>query len=239
MATLCSLPPELRIEILSKLPDLRSLGAAIFTSRAIYEAFTIARHDVMERVLDTEIPLASIIVEIDYLLQQDCVAALRDGSSDVRGEVLDTLCVNQRLVSSWCRRFCEDSLPELSSQEYSPPSPSELLRIQRAFYRLWMLTRATAAAGTTSASTGSSRSEDLSFAKTYMSRYSLWEAAELATICRYIHKKLDRLCVLHGRQVTDEYIGGSSFRGYSTSFIRACFLSSHGTSPSPRQLQQY
>ncbi|KAA8914717.1 hypothetical protein FN846DRAFT_901781 [Sphaerosporella brunnea] len=77
MATLCSIPSELHIEILSKLPDLRSLAAAIFTSRAIYKAFIIARHDVMQRVLDAEIPLASIIGEIDCLLPPHCVAALK------------------------------------------------------------------------------------------------------------------------------------------------------------------
>ncbi|KAA8897059.1 hypothetical protein FN846DRAFT_893169 [Sphaerosporella brunnea] len=229
MAILCGLPPELRIEILGKLPDLRSLAAAIFTSRAIYEAFAIARHDVMERVLDAEIPLASISVEIDYLLQQDCVAALRDRSSDVRGKVLDMLCVNQGLVSSWCRRFCEDILPQLSTEDSSLPSPPERLRIQRAFYRFWVVSRAMA----TSGSRWSSVRETLSLAKTYMLRYGLWEVGELAVICWYIHKKLGRLCFLHGSLWTDKDIPRGSLRYYSTPYIRSCFLSHRGTSLAP------
>ncbi|KAA8907596.1 hypothetical protein FN846DRAFT_906534 [Sphaerosporella brunnea] len=75
MATLCGLRCDIHIEILSKLPALRSLAAAILTSRAIHQAFTIARHDVTGRVLDAEIPLASIIGEIDFLLPQDCRTA--------------------------------------------------------------------------------------------------------------------------------------------------------------------
>ncbi|KAA8912648.1 hypothetical protein FN846DRAFT_993647 [Sphaerosporella brunnea] len=206
MATLCSLPPELHIEILSRLPNLRSLAAAIFTSRAIHRAFTIARYDVMERVLHAEIPVASIIGEIDCLLPQDCVAALQDRSRSVRGKALDMLCVNQGYVSAWCRRFCEDSLSELPSEDRSPASPSERLRIQRAFYRFWALSRALAACGIKQPTV----SDDLSFAKTYMLRYSLWEIAELARICRYIHQKLERLCFLHGRLETDENVRSSA-----------------------------
>ncbi|KAA8914171.1 hypothetical protein FN846DRAFT_902279 [Sphaerosporella brunnea] len=148
----------------------------------------------MERVLNAEFPLASIIGEIDCVLQQDCVAALRDRSSDVRGKILDILCVTQGLVSAWCRRFCEDSLPELPCEDHSPPSPSERLRIQRAFNRFWALSRATAASGIKYTTVR----DDLSFAKTYMLCYSLWEIAEISLICRYIHQKLDRLCLLHG-----------------------------------------
>ncbi|KAA8914067.1 hypothetical protein FN846DRAFT_915870 [Sphaerosporella brunnea] len=202
MATLSTIPPELHIEILSRLPDLRSLAAAVLTSRAIYKAFTIARHDVMERVLNADIPLASIVGEIDCLLPQDCVAALQDRSSSVRGKALDMLCVHQGFVSGWCRRFCEDTLTALPSQHQGPASPSERLRIQRAFYRFWALSRAIAASGIKQPSI----SDDLSFAKTYMLRYSLWEIAELTLICRYIHQKLERLCFLHGRLVTDENI---------------------------------
>ncbi|KAA8906863.1 hypothetical protein FN846DRAFT_1013219 [Sphaerosporella brunnea] len=221
MPTLCSLPPELRIEILSQLPDLRSLAAAIFTSRAIYEAFTIAQDDVMERVLNAEIALASIIVEVDLLLGQDCAAALRDRSSDVRSEVLDMLCVNQALVSSWCRRFCEDSLPELASGDHSPPSPPERRRIQRAFYRFWALSRASAASGRKYPTL----SDHLSFAKTYMLRYSLWEVVELALICRYIDQKLDRLCFLHASLVTEESRFSCSLRFYDPEYVRKLFLS--------------
>ncbi|KAA8894805.1 hypothetical protein FN846DRAFT_912472 [Sphaerosporella brunnea] len=209
MATLCSIPPELRIKILTKLPDLRSLAAAIFTSRAIYEAFTIARHDVMERVLDAEIPLASIISEIGWLLPQDCVVALQDRSSSVRGKALDMLCVNQGYVSAWCRRFCEDSLPPLPSEDYSPASPSERLRIQRAFYRFWALSRAIAA------SDKLTLSDDFSFAEANTLRYGLWEIAELTLVCRYIYQKLDRLCSLHGSMMTLDN-------------IRSCFFSYDG-----------
>ncbi|KAA8912537.1 hypothetical protein FN846DRAFT_903525 [Sphaerosporella brunnea] len=202
MASLCTIPPELRIEILSRLPDLRSLAAAIFTSRTIHEAFTIARNDVMQRVLDAEIPLSSITGELELLLPQDCVAALQDRSSSVRGKALDMLCIYQGFVSAYCRRFCAETLPQLPSEARSPASPSERLLIQRAVYRFWALSRATTAFRSKSPSV----TEDLSFAKTYMLRYSLWEVAELAIICRYIHQKLDRLCFLHGSLVTDEYI---------------------------------
>ncbi|KAA8904278.1 hypothetical protein FN846DRAFT_907863 [Sphaerosporella brunnea] len=209
MATLCGLPPEIHIEILSKLPDLRSLAAAMFTSRAIYISFTIARHHVMERVLASEIPLASIIGEIDCLLPQDYVAALQDRSSGVRGKAIDMLCVNQGLVSAWCRRFCEDTLPELSSDDHSPPSPSERFRIQRAFYQFWALSRPTAAFDIA----WPSLSDDVPFAQTYMLRYSRWEVAELAVIYRYFHQKLERLCFLHGRQVPDDYIHSEEDKG--------------------------
>ncbi|KAA8894776.1 hypothetical protein FN846DRAFT_999025 [Sphaerosporella brunnea] len=199
MATLCGVAAELHIEILSNLPDLRSLAAAIFTSRAIYKSFTIARHDVMEHVLDREIPLASIIGEIECLLPQDCVAALHDRSSSrVRGKALDMLCVCQGLVSAWCRRFCEDTLQELSSEDHSPPSPSERLRIQRVFYRFWALSCAIEASGIELPTSG----DDLGFSKTYMLRYSLWEIAELTLVYRYIHWKLIVLCCSGGTEAT-------------------------------------
>ncbi|KAA8898464.1 hypothetical protein FN846DRAFT_910052 [Sphaerosporella brunnea] len=168
MAALCSLPPELHMEILSKLPDLPSLAAAIFTSRAIYNAFTIARHDVMERVLDVEISLASVMGEIECLLPQDCVVALQDCSSSVRGKALDMLCVYHGYVRAWCDRFCEHSLPELPCEDDSPPSPSERLRIQCAFYRFWVLSRTFAASGIKQPTI----SGKLVFAKTHMLRYS-------------------------------------------------------------------
>ncbi|KAA8913989.1 hypothetical protein FN846DRAFT_886250 [Sphaerosporella brunnea] len=183
MATLCSIPPELRIEILSKLPDLRSLAAAICTSRAIYQAFQIARYGVLERVLYAESPLASIIGDIDCLLPQDCVAALQDGSSSVRGKAIDMLCVHQGFVSGWCRQFCVENLQELPAEARNPALPSERMRIQRAFYRFWALSRAIAASGIKSRSS----SDHLAFAKRYMWRYSLWEIADLTLIYRYIH----------------------------------------------------
>ncbi|KAA8914063.1 hypothetical protein FN846DRAFT_902353 [Sphaerosporella brunnea] len=190
MATLCTIPPELRIEILSRLPDLRSLAAAIFTSRAIYEAFTIARNDVMQRVLDAEVPLASITSELELLLPQDCVGALQDRSSSVRGEALNMLCLYHGFVSAWCRRFCEETLLELPCQARGPASPSERLRIQRAFYRFWALSRAVAASGVQQRTA----SVDSSFAKTYMLRYSLWEIAEITLIYRYIYSKPREWC---------------------------------------------
>ncbi|KAA8907598.1 hypothetical protein FN846DRAFT_889777 [Sphaerosporella brunnea] len=126
------------------------------------------------------------------------------------------LCVNQAYVSAWCRRFCENSLPELPSHDHCPSSLSERLRIQRAFYRFWALSRAMVASGIKQPTI----SDNLSFATTCMLRYSLWEIAELTLTYMYMHQKLDGLCFLHESLVPDEN-------------VRSCFLDYHGKPPPP------
>ncbi|KAA8913985.1 hypothetical protein FN846DRAFT_983593 [Sphaerosporella brunnea] len=144
----------------------------------------------MERILDAEITMASIIDEIDCLLPQDCVAALQDRSSSVRGKAIDMLCVYQGFVSGWCRRFCADRLPFEAS---SPASPSERLRIQRAFYRFWALSRAIRASGIKTPTD----SDDLS----------------------YNHQKVDVLCSSYRSQVYHKEIRKCVANRYTVSCL--------------------
>jgi hypothetical protein len=142
MATLESLPAELKIEILLALPDFASLVSTITASRCFYDAFKRCKAVILRSILGRTVGEA-------LMREAEALLSLSSPKETLKATV-EQLCTNHRYVRAFCSSFCDYTLrvsPPRNSVRlipdpdplHKPASKDETRRIQHAFYRQWIL----------------------------------------------------------------------------------------------------
>jgi hypothetical protein len=145
MATLESLPVELKIEILLAVPDFASLFSTITASRGFHDTFkrckTVILHTIFSRIMGE-----ALMREAEALL------SLRRVPWNNHRDKVEQLYINHRCVRAFSSSFCDYTLrvspPRNSIRLFCDPDPlhkpasnDETRRIQHAFYRHWILSQ--------------------------------------------------------------------------------------------------